>query len=92
MTRLRQPAAGAIGQPRDASSACPYTCQARAARLPSGCCGRFVQLPDIVFGQPGLADLAPGVAEIQPSFNLAPTQCAAVILDRGEGGKVTRMA
>lgn len=32
-----------------------------------------------------LADLAPGLAEIQPSYNLAPTQRASVILDRGEG-------
>ncbi len=37
-------------------------------------CGRFVQLPVIDFGQPGLADLAPGLAEIQPSYNLAPTR------------------
>ncbi len=37
-------------------------------------CGRFVQLPVIDFGQPGLADLAPGLAEIQPSHNLMPTR------------------
>lgn len=55
-------------------------------------CGRFVQLPVIDFGLPDLADLAPGFAEIQPSFNLAPTQRAAIILDRGEGRQVTRMA
>lgn len=55
-------------------------------------CGRFVQLPVIDFGQPGLADLAPGLAEIQPSYNLAPTQRASVILDRGEGRQVTRLA
>lgn len=53
-------------------------------------CGRFVQLPVVDFGQPGLADLAPGLAEIQPSFNLAPTQRASVILDRGPGRQVTR--
>lgn len=55
-------------------------------------CGRFVQLPVIDFGQPGLADLAPGLAEIQASYNLAPTQRASVILDRGEGRQVTHMA
>lgn len=55
-------------------------------------CGRFVQLPVVDFGQPGLADLAPGLAEIQPSYNLAPTQRASVILDRGEGRQVTRLA
>ncbi|EKT4088247.1 SOS response-associated peptidase [Stenotrophomonas maltophilia] len=55
-------------------------------------CGRFVQLPIVEFGLPGLADLAPGLAEIQSSFNLAPTQRAAIILDRGEGRQVTRMA
>jgi len=46
-------------------------------------CGRFVQLPVVDFGLPSLADLAPGLAEIQPSFNLAPTQQASVILDWG---------
>lgn len=55
-------------------------------------CGRFVQLPVVDFGLPGLADLAPGLAEIQPSFNLAPTQRASVILDRGEGRQVTPLA
>jgi len=55
-------------------------------------CGRFVQLPVVDFGLPGLSDLTSGLAEIQPSFNLAPTQRAAVILDQGEGRKVTRLA
>ena len=55
-------------------------------------CGRFVQLPIVDFGQPGLADLAPGLAEIQPSYNLAPTQRASAILDGGEGRQVTRLA
>lgn len=42
-------------------------------------CGRFVQLPVIDFGQPGLADLAHGLAEIQPSHNLTPTRhCSRV--------------
>ncbi|PII21020.1 hypothetical protein CR919_03015 [Stenotrophomonas sp. LMG 10879] len=55
-------------------------------------CGRFVQLPVAAFGQPGLADLAPGLAGIEPSYNLAPTQRASIILDRSEGQQVTRMA
>ncbi len=55
-------------------------------------CGRFVQLPIVDFGQADLADLAPGLAEIHPSFNLAPTQRASVILDRGEGRQVTRLS
>lgn len=55
-------------------------------------CGRFVQLPVVDFGQPGLADLGLGLATIEPSYNLAPTQRASVILDRGEGRQVTRMA
>lgn len=59
---------------------------------PSVVCGRFVQLPVVDFGQPGLADLAPGLAEIQPSYNLAPTQRASVILDHGEGRQVTRLS
>lgn len=52
-------------------------------------CGRFVQLPAIDFGQPGLAELVPGLADIQPSYNLVPTQRASVILDRGEGRQVS---
>ncbi|RLK57426.1 putative SOS response-associated peptidase YedK [Stenotrophomonas rhizophila] len=55
-------------------------------------CGRFVQLPVVDLGLPGLADLAPGLADIQPSFNLAPTQRASVILDRGTGLQVTRLS
>jgi len=55
-------------------------------------CGRFVQLPVVDLGLPDLADLAPGLAHIQPSFNLAPTQRASVILDRDEGRLVTRLA
>lgn len=55
-------------------------------------CGRFVQLPVIDLGLPGCADLSPSLAEIQPSFNLPPTQRATVILDRSEGRQVTRLA
>lgn len=42
-------------------------------------CGRFVHHSVVDFGQPRLADLAPDLAEIQPSYNLAPTQRASVI-------------
>ena len=54
--------------------------------------GRFFHLPVAGSDPPDLAELAPGLAEIQPSFNLAPTQRAAVILNRGEGRQVTRLA
>lgn len=64
----------------------------QAPRYGRPMCGRFVQRPIIDFGLPGWADLAPGLAEIPPSYNLAPTQRASVILDRGEGRQVTRMA
>ncbi|MDI9273120.1 SOS response-associated peptidase family protein [Isoptericola jiangsuensis] len=39
-----------------------------------------------------MADLTSGLAEIKPSFNLAPSQRALVILVRGEGQQVTRIA
>lgn len=55
-------------------------------------CGRFVQLPVADLGLPGLADLAPGMAEMQPSYNLAPTQRASLILDRGTGLQLTRLS
>ncbi|MDT3530212.1 SOS response-associated peptidase [Stenotrophomonas pavanii] len=55
-------------------------------------CGRFVQLPVVNFGQAELAEIASGLAEIQPSYNLAPTQRASVILDQGEGRQVTHLA
>jgi len=55
-------------------------------------CGRFVQRPVLDFGMPSLVDLAPALAEIPPSFNLAPTQRASVILDRGTGRQVSRLA
>lgn len=55
-------------------------------------CGRFVQRPILDFGLPSLVDLAPALAEIPASYNLAPTQRAAVILDRGTGRQVSRLA
>ena len=55
-------------------------------------CGRFVQRPVLDFGLPSLVDLAPALAEIPPSYNLAPTQRASVILDRGTGRQVSRLA
>lgn len=55
-------------------------------------CGRFVQLPVLDFGVAPLVDLAPALAEIPPSYNLAPTQRASVILDRGTGRQVSRLA
>jgi hypothetical protein len=54
--------------------------------------GRFVQRPILDFGLPSLVDLAPALAEIPPSYNLAPTQRASVILDRGTGRQVSRLA
>ncbi|AFJ75514.1 hypothetical protein Smp_44 [Stenotrophomonas phage Smp131] len=55
-------------------------------------CGRFVQLPVVDFGLRSLVDLAPALAQIPPSYNLAPTQLASVILDRGTGRQVSRLA
>ena len=55
-------------------------------------CGRFVQRPILHFGQPSLVDLALALSEIPPSYNLVPTQRASVILDRGTGRQVSRLA
>ncbi len=55
-------------------------------------CGRFVQRPVFKADSLGLPDLAPALAELPESSNLAPTQRASVILDRGTGRQVTRMA
>lgn len=35
-------------------------------------CGRFAQRPILDFGLPSLVDLAPALAEMPPSYNLAP--------------------
>lgn len=55
-------------------------------------CGRFVQRPILDFGLPSLIDLAPALADNPPNYNLAPTQRASVILDRGRGRQVSRLA
>ncbi|WP_439448967.1 SOS response-associated peptidase [Stenotrophomonas sp. ATs4] len=55
-------------------------------------CGRFVQRPVLDFGLPSLVDLAPALTEIPPSYNVAPTQQASVILDRGTGRQVSLLA
>ena len=55
-------------------------------------CGRFVQTPIFKPDQLGLPDLAQALLELPPSYNLAPTQRASVILDRGTGRQVTRLA
>lgn len=54
-------------------------------------CGRFAQRPILDFGLPSLVDLAPALAEMPPSYNLAPTQRASVFLDRGSGRQVSRL-
>jgi len=54
-------------------------------------CGRFVQTPIFKPDQLGLPDLTQDLLELPASFNLAPTQRASVILDRGTGRQVTRM-
>ena len=55
-------------------------------------CGRFVQTPIFKPDQIGLPDLAQDLLELPPSYNMAPTQRASVILDRGTGRQVTRLA
>lgn len=55
-------------------------------------CGRLVQRPILDFGLPSLVDLAPALAEILPSYNLAPTRRAPAILGRGTGRQVSRIA
>ncbi|MDX3932708.1 MAG: SOS response-associated peptidase [Stenotrophomonas sp.] len=55
-------------------------------------CGRFVQTPVFKPHQLGLPDLAQDLLELPSSYNLAPTQRASVILDRGTGRQVTRLA
>lgn len=55
-------------------------------------CGRFVQTPIFKPDQLGLRDLAQDLLELPASYNMAPTQRASVILDRGTGRQVTRLA
>ncbi len=44
-------------------------------------CGRLVQRPTLDFGVPSPVDLAPALAEIPASYNLASTQHASVIIE-----------
>ena len=55
-------------------------------------CGRFVQTPVFRPEQLGMPDVAQALLELPASYNVAPTQRASVILDRGTGRQVTRLA
>ena len=55
-------------------------------------CGRFIQQPVFDAAPLGMPDLAPALADVPHSYNLAPTQRASVILDRGTGRQVSRLA
>jgi len=52
--------------------------------------GRFVQTPIRNADTLGFPQLVGDLMSIQESYNLAPTQCASAILDRGTGLQVTR--
>ena len=54
-------------------------------------CGRFVQTPVFHPAQLGMPDLAQDLLELPASYNVAPTQRASVILDRGTGRQVTQL-
>lgn len=55
-------------------------------------CGRFVQIPIRNAGTLGSPQLVGDLMSIPESYNLAPTQRTSVILDRGTGLQVTRLA
>ena len=55
-------------------------------------CGRFVQTPIRNAGTLGFPQLVGDLMSIPESYNLAPTQRASVILDRGTGLQVTRLS
>jgi len=55
-------------------------------------CDRFVQAPIFKPDQLGLPGLEQDLLELPPIYNLAPTQRASLILDRGTGRQVTRLA
>jgi putative SOS response-associated peptidase YedK len=55
-------------------------------------CGRFVQTPIRNADTLGFPQLVGDLMSIPESYNLAPTQRASVILDRGTGLQVTRLA
>lgn len=71
----------------------PYTLWAWGFALPLGHVRSIRPTPHPPhFGQPSLVDLALALSEIPPSYNLVPTQRASVILDRGTGRQVSRLA
>ena len=55
-------------------------------------CGRFVQTPIRDAAGLGVPQLVGDLLSLPASYNLAPTQRAAVVLDRGEGLQVQRLA
>lgn len=55
-------------------------------------CGRFVQTPIRDAASLGFPQLVGDLLSMPASYNLAPTQLASVILDRGAGLRVERMA
>lgn len=55
-------------------------------------CGRFVQTPIKAQGSFAYPHLVGDLLAMPASYNLAPTQRASVLLDRGMGLQLTRMA
>lgn len=55
-------------------------------------CGRFVQTPIKAKGGFAFPELVGDLLSIPESYNLAPTQRASVVLDRGTGLQLTRLA
>lgn len=55
-------------------------------------CGRFVQMPIRGPDARAFPELVGDLLSIPDSYNLAPTQRACVVLDRGTGLQVTRLA
>ncbi|HBZ46432.1 MAG TPA: SOS response-associated peptidase [Stenotrophomonas sp.] len=55
-------------------------------------CGRFVQTPIRDAASLGFPQLVGDLLSVPASYNLAPTQRAAVVLDRGDGLQVQRLA
>lgn len=61
-----------------------YPCLAYVA----GMCGRFVQTPTRNAASLGFPQLVGDLLSLPASYNLAPTQGAWLVLDRGEGLQV----
>lgn len=55
-------------------------------------CGRFVQTPIRAKGSFAFPELVGDLLAMPSSYNLAPTQRASVLLDRGTGLQLTRMS